>query len=192
MHQTDSQGAQQRPKPSQKLPKYLMVRGSTYYFKRRIPAGLENEFPEARSGQVWKSLETDLLSKARVMLEAELAQFNLRVATARKAAAEQRKSELTAVGDSHLHKHPAPIRSAAPPATVARVTLVTSPARAASSHVAPAPQGPSYTLYHLLAAWKQTQTRHRTVNAYTTAVNEFQEMHGRPPAQSITREHART
>ncbi len=191
MYHTDSQGAQ-RPKPSQKLPQYLMVRGSTYYFKRRIPAGLENEFPEARSGQVWRSLETDLLSKARVMLEAELAQFNLRVAAARRAAAVQRKSELTAVGDSQHHNHPAPIRSAPPQATVARVTPVTSPARAASSHVAPAPKGPHYTLHHLLAAWKQTQTRYRTVNAYATAVNEFQEMHGRPAAQSITREHART
>lgn len=41
-----------------------MVRGSTFYFKRRVPTGLEHAFPEARSGQVWKSLDTDLVTKA--------------------------------------------------------------------------------------------------------------------------------
>ena len=48
-----------------KLPKYMFRRGDTYYFKRKIPADAFDAFPEY-SEQVWKSLETSLLSTAKV------------------------------------------------------------------------------------------------------------------------------
>lgn len=185
MHRTNRHGAQ-RASLSNKLPKYLMVRGSTFYFKRRIPAGLEHAFPEASSGQVWKSLETDLLSKATVMLEAELAQFNLRVANARKDLADRRVSSLA--GAAARTKTLAALEVTGSPGV--RVTAVTSSTEQPSARAAQA-KAQGYTLFHLLASWKQTQTRPRTVNAYTTAVNEFQQLHGRLLAQDITREHAR-
>jgi hypothetical protein len=36
------------------LPKYLFRRGSTLYFKRKIPADVAHGFPKCK-GQVWKS-----------------------------------------------------------------------------------------------------------------------------------------
>jgi hypothetical protein len=47
------------------LPKYLFRRGSALYFKRKIPADVAHGFPECK-GQMWKSLGTSLLEKARV------------------------------------------------------------------------------------------------------------------------------
>jgi hypothetical protein len=55
-------------------------------FARR-ERSLTNEFPQARGGQVWKSLETDLLEKARILLDAEVSEFELTVAKARKKIA---------------------------------------------------------------------------------------------------------
>lgn len=43
----------------QKLRAYLLQRGATYYFKRQGPQGAEHAFPQARGGQVWKSLDTE-------------------------------------------------------------------------------------------------------------------------------------
>lgn len=51
--------------PSATLPPYLFKRGTTYYFKRRIPADCRDAMPDSR-GQVWKSLDTGLLEKAKV------------------------------------------------------------------------------------------------------------------------------
>ena len=50
-----------------KLPPYMFRRGETYYFKRKIPAGAAEAFPDYKE-QVWKSLETNLLTKAKVTL----------------------------------------------------------------------------------------------------------------------------
>lgn len=69
-----------------KLPKYMFRRGDTYYFKRKIPADAFDAFPEY-SEQVWKSLETSLLSTAKVRLAVELTEFNLKLAAHRRAMA---------------------------------------------------------------------------------------------------------
>jgi integrase len=47
------------------------------------------------------------------------------------------------------------------------------------------------TMRHLLESWKVKQTRHRTVQTFETAVDEFHTLHGPLAAQDITREHAR-
>ncbi len=85
-----------RTTPSQPLPQYLLRRGSTFYFKRKVPKGLEHAFPEAQSGQVWKSLETSLLHQAEVILRAEVAHFDMRVAQAREPVAAEWAADLKA------------------------------------------------------------------------------------------------
>jgi integrase len=62
-----------------RLPQYLHRRGSTYYFKRKIPRSALPAFPEYRE-QVWKSLDTDVLVVAKARLAVELTEFNLRLA----------------------------------------------------------------------------------------------------------------
>ena len=69
-----------------KLPAYLHRRGSCFYFKRKIPADVLRAFPGERS-QVWKSLDTHLLEKARVMLAVEVSEFDFRVARYRRECA---------------------------------------------------------------------------------------------------------
>ena len=69
-----------------KLPAYLHRRGSCFYFKRKIPADVLRAFPGERS-QVWKSLDTHLLEKARVMLAVEVSEFDFRVAKYRRECA---------------------------------------------------------------------------------------------------------
>jgi hypothetical protein len=64
------------------LPRYLYRRGRTYYFKRKIPADVTDAFPNCR-GQVWKSLDTPLFERAKVMLAVEVTEFDLRVARGR-------------------------------------------------------------------------------------------------------------
>ena len=68
------------------LPKYLHHRGKSFYFKRRIPADVVEGFPQF-TGQVWKSLDTDSLSTARVFLSVELTEFELTVANLRRSKA---------------------------------------------------------------------------------------------------------
>jgi integrase len=68
------------------LPKYLHRRGKSFYFKRRIPTDVADDFPHFK-GQVWKSLDTDNLAKARVYLAVELTEFELTVANLRRAQA---------------------------------------------------------------------------------------------------------
>lgn len=65
------------------LPKYLNRRGKIFYFKRRIPADVADVFPNFKL-QVWKSLDTDNLAKARVYLAVELSEFDLTVANLRR------------------------------------------------------------------------------------------------------------
>lgn len=64
------------------LPRYLYRRGRTYYFKRKIPADVTDAFPNCR-GQLWKSLDTPLFERAKVMLAVEVTEFDLRVARGR-------------------------------------------------------------------------------------------------------------
>ncbi|MDT7836371.1 site-specific integrase [Aquabacterium sp. OR-4] len=69
-----------------KLPQYMFKRGETYYFKRKIPAGAAEAFPDYKE-QVWKSLETNLLTKAKVRLAVEVTEFNLTLAAFRRKQA---------------------------------------------------------------------------------------------------------
>ena len=71
-----------------KLPAYLHRRGRCFYFKRKIPADVLQAFPGERR-QVWKSLDTHLLEKARVMLAVEVSQFDFTVAAYRRTRAAQ-------------------------------------------------------------------------------------------------------
>lgn len=175
-----------RPTLPQPLPQYLLRRGSTFYFKRKVPKGLEHAFPEAQSGQVWKSLETSLLHQAAVMLRAEVAHFDMRVAQAREELAAKWAADLKA-----KMARAAPVRQAArgdekpTRATPApAVGLSASRSRRSSATC-------SQTMRHLYEAWRVTQTRPRTLGAYETAVQEFEVLHGPMTADAIGREHAR-
>lgn len=71
---------------SSTLPRYLFRRGDTLYFKRKIPVDVAYGFPECK-GQMWKSLGTHLVEKARVLLAVEVTEFDLRVAELRREQA---------------------------------------------------------------------------------------------------------
>jgi integrase len=73
---------------SSKLPKYLHRRGRNYYFKRRIPTDVADGFPDYK-GQFWKSLDTDNLTQARLILAVELSEFDLTVAELRRTRAQE-------------------------------------------------------------------------------------------------------
>ena len=60
------------------LPPYLFQRGNTFYFKRKIPSELAHAFPQYK-GQIWKSLGTDNLQKAKLLLAVEVTEFDLTV-----------------------------------------------------------------------------------------------------------------
>lgn len=68
---------------------YLFLRHGTYYFKRKVPADVRHGFPEFRSGQLFRSLGTGLLSQAKVLLAVEVTEFELRVAQIRREMAQQ-------------------------------------------------------------------------------------------------------
>lgn len=70
------------------LPRYLHRRGRTYYFKRKIPSDVAKEFPNSQ-GQLWKSLDTPLLERAKVMLAVEVTEFDLKLARCRNERATQ-------------------------------------------------------------------------------------------------------
>lgn len=71
-----------------KLPQYMFRRGDPFYFKRKIPAGAAAAFPGYKE-QVWKSLETNLLTKAKVRLAVEVTEFNLTLAAFQRKKATQ-------------------------------------------------------------------------------------------------------
>ena len=52
-------------RPTGSLPRYLFRRGDTLYFKRKIPADVAHGFADVK-GQIWKSLGTSLVEKAKV------------------------------------------------------------------------------------------------------------------------------
>lgn len=179
-HSTHDTADHRLPRSStQQLPQYLLLRGATYYFKRKVPKGLEHVFPESSAGQVWKSLETGLLHQAQVMLRAEVAHFDMRVAQARESLAAQWAADL-----KQKMLKAAPVRPSA---------AVSTPAPPAALMKPIATKGPkcSHTMRHLFEAWTVTQTRLRTLGAYKTAVEEFEELHGPLTADAIVRQHAR-
>ena len=69
-----------------KLPAYLHRRGTTYYFKRKVPADAAGAFP-TYGKQVWKALGTPLLEKAKVMLAVEVSEFDFILARHRRERA---------------------------------------------------------------------------------------------------------
>lgn len=71
--------------PSTSKPPFLHRRGKLYYFKRKVPADCRELFGDQR--QVWKSLGTDKLEKAKVMHAVEVTEFDLAVARHRKERA---------------------------------------------------------------------------------------------------------
>lgn len=66
-------------------PPFLHRRGPWYYFKRKVPSDCRELFGGQR--QLWKSLGTDQLEKAKVMLAVEVTEFDLAVAHHRKGRA---------------------------------------------------------------------------------------------------------
>jgi len=68
------------------IPKYLFKRGHIFYFKRKIPSDVVHGSADVTE-QVWRSLGTCLLAKARVLLAVEVTEFDLKVAEFRRGAA---------------------------------------------------------------------------------------------------------
>lgn len=64
------------------LPLFLHLRGTTYYFKRKIPTDVAKAFLPAR-GQLWKSLKTSDLTKALAALPQKVEEFDRIVGHAR-------------------------------------------------------------------------------------------------------------
>ena len=68
--------------PATSKPAFLHRRGPRYYFKRKVPADCRELFGGQR--QLGKSLGTDQLEKAKVMLAVEVTEFDLAVARHRR------------------------------------------------------------------------------------------------------------
>jgi integrase len=66
---------------SRTLPKYLAQRNGVFYFKRKVPGPLVQEF--GGQAQIWKSLDTSNFAQACRELAKEVAAFELRVTTVR-------------------------------------------------------------------------------------------------------------
>jgi hypothetical protein len=71
-----------------KLPQYMFKPGGTLYFRRKIPTDAADAFPGFKE-QVSRSLETNLLSKAKVRLAVAVTEFNLTLAAFRRQRATQ-------------------------------------------------------------------------------------------------------
>lgn len=84
---TNTAAAPAKPRP-QKLPPYMHRRGTVLYFKRKIPADVAHAFPDFK-GQVWRSLGTDNLERAKLQLAVEVSAFDIAVANARSRTASQ-------------------------------------------------------------------------------------------------------
>lgn len=74
------------PGATGRLPQYMHRRAGIYYFKRKVPADAREAFPYP-GGQVWKSLDTNLLTVAKVRLAVEVTEFNLTLAAYRRQRA---------------------------------------------------------------------------------------------------------
>lgn len=131
-------------KSAAKLPQYMHRRGDMLYFKRKIPADVAEAFPGYKE-QVWKSLETNLLSKAKVRLEVEMTEFNLALATFRRKKAAQdfeQVDELARPGPTLIASRPAAV--CAEPQAEPETIPAGAPAPAAQvAATAPAPTFPA-------------------------------------------------
>lgn len=59
-----------------KRPKYLFLRGDTYYYVRNIPPRHRHRFPEMKGSQIWRSLDTKNYADAVTRLELVTANDN--------------------------------------------------------------------------------------------------------------------
>ncbi|MFS2047477.1 DUF6538 domain-containing protein [Variovorax sp. Varisp41] len=205
-------------KPSASLPRYLYRRGGTYYFKRKIPTDCGEAFPQCQ-GTLWRSLSTDLLEKARVLLAVENTEFELTVATHRKAHARQRLTRAGLATDLGLKPLKHGISTAAPPphaellkgieASLAQLRALVFPdsqAQARADEIRRAPAAPRRasqssrgtttrdirpTMLHLFEDWKLKQTRERSIAAVESVVMDFRKLHGPLAVEAITRQQAR-
>lgn len=65
-------------------PEYLASRGDTWYFKRKVPKGFEDAFPESSSGTVWRSLRTKDYDEACERLREHVLDFEKALRTFKK------------------------------------------------------------------------------------------------------------
>ncbi|GAA4340699.1 hypothetical protein GCM10023165_20880 [Variovorax defluvii] len=206
-------------KSSASLPRYLYRRGSTYYFKRKIPADCTAAFPQCQ-GTLWRSLGTDLLEKARVLLAVENTEFELTVATHRKAHARQRLTQASMASNLGRRQHGiseaepssgashhvellkdieaslAQLRALVVPGSQAQVDGQARRAPAIPHQAGQSAKGGSTrdtrpTMLHLFEDWKLKQTRERSIAAVESVVMDFRKLHGPLAVEAITRQHAR-
>ncbi|NWG74068.1 MAG: site-specific integrase [Rubrivivax sp.] len=88
-HEAHHDGSRSPARERGTLPKYMCRRGRMLYFKRKVPRDVLAGFAEQRAGQVWRSLGTDLVEPAKVLLAVEVTEFELRVAELRRQRALQ-------------------------------------------------------------------------------------------------------
>lgn len=206
--------------PSATLPPYLFKRGTTYYFKRRIPADCRDAMPNAR-GQVWKSLDTGLLEKAKVRLAVEVTEFDLAVAQCRRDKASRlagvlpQKAGTTTTATSassgaglgaldslavlraveesleRLRQLTAGAQQPEPHSVPSKPPVAKPKATVEVAPLAPATRGLRPTLLHLFEDWKLKQTKSRTICAVQAAVLDFRTLTGPLAVEDLTRQHAR-
>ena len=138
-------------RPTGSLPRYLFRRGDTLYFKRKIPADVAHGFAEVK-GQIWKSLGTSLVEKAKVLLAVEVTEFDLKVAELRREkarlwATDRRDAEAASAGSrmgfsagpSSIRMVPAPQPPAHATTQTAELTASPVPQRAVGPVAASTP-----------------------------------------------------
>lgn len=75
------------------LPKFMVLRGGTYYFKRKVPADVV-PLLKSESKQIWKSLETIVFSEAVAKLSVQVENFEAMVGEARGQTAKKKSQAL--------------------------------------------------------------------------------------------------
>lgn len=205
------------PAASRATPKYLHKRGGIFYFKRKIPSDVAHGFPEYKE-QVWKSLGTGLLHRARVHLAVEVTEFELKVATLRRQSADEFARLVGCVARPSVSS--VAVAPSGPPAVVEPQSIGTAavsvaglasaagaqkkqgfnrtPPRSTESSATEALGGrqrvsaPEVTMLHLFEDWKRKQTRPRTIGAVEKAVLEFRNVCGALNVYEIEKAHARS
>lgn len=209
-----------KAKSSASLPRYLHRRGNTFYFKRKIPADCAGAFPSYRRA-IWKSLGTNLLERAKVLLAVENTEFEMAVAAHRQAHARQQMNEAGYVVAATLPQAAAPLgapsnyavqhvqllqsieaslaqlRALVRPGDPKLTTDMAEPRAVASPAAEPPASGAARrqdrrpTMLHLLEDWKLKQTRVRSIAAVESVVMDFRKLLGPLAVEDITRQHAR-
>jgi integrase len=185
-------------------PRHLHRRGETYYFKRKIPRDVRAAFPDAQGDTLWKTLNTTLLQRAKIMLAVEVGQFDevvakARLTNARTNAAALSSSQKFAANSADAAKSATklsgkglPVPTTVAPALFTPVTVLASPAMYSGQPARRVEAATTqYSLMHLFEFWKATQSRQRTMNAVKKVVLAFQDLHGRLPCNEVTRQHVR-